>query len=145
MKCDVIQARESCESYVNMAANEEVVCYESNSSNSSSSEEENSDISFSSDEIDKGLIGYSCEPEYTNEELKKQGIDIVDSTDEEMSSENSENELNSSRLENLHWCTCEKCCVMPSLIECKCCRECANLLEDKLDEVECMKNLKHFA
>ena len=43
-----------------------------------------------------------------------------------------EEELDSSRLENLHWCTCGQYCVMSSLIESKCCRECSISLEGKL-------------
>ena len=30
-------------------------------------------------------------------------------------------ELSSSRLENLHWCTCAECSMMPTLVDAKCC------------------------
>ena len=53
-------------------------------------------------------------------------------------------ELDSSRLENLHWCSCTHCCVMPSLRECKCCRECSNLLEEKLDSINCISEHEEF-
>ena len=74
--------------------------------------------------------------------MVKLGFNIEDNTP--MSSEESENELDSSRLENLHWCKCTHCCIMPTLIEAKCCRECENLLEDKLDFSKCITDYEEF-
>ena len=54
-----------------------------------------------------------------------------------------DDELNSSRLENLHWCTCHHCTVMPTFIECKCCEEFPDLLKDKLDDA-CITDHKGF-
>ena len=52
-------------------------------------------------------------------------------------------ELNSSRLENLHWCTFHHCTLMPTFIECKCCEEFPDLLKDKLDD-SCITDHKDF-
>ena len=54
------------------------------------------------------------------------------------SSSSQGDELNSSRLENLHWCTFHHCTLMPTFIECKCCEEFPDLLKDKLDD-SCIK------
>lgn len=75
--------------------------------------------------------GYVCEPEYNEDEMKAMKSNSSNTADE--SDETTEDELNSSRLENLHWCKCSYCTVMPSFIECKCCQECKGLLGDKLD------------
>ena len=111
-----------------------------------------SDISSVSDDCDDSFNSvagcYDCEPEYTEEELKK----LKDKTHETSSSEDelessrlenlhwcSEDELESSRLENLHWCSC-KCCVIGlpmTLEECKCCKE-FNILREKLENLCCV-------
>ena len=95
-----------------------------------------SDISSVSDDCDDSFNSvagcYDCEPEYTEEELKK----LKDKTHETSSSED---ELESSRLENLHWCSC-KCCVIGlpmTLEECKCCKE-FNILREKLENLCCV-------
>ena len=110
--------------------------------------EECSSTSYDSDEDwgYEGKSGYTCEPEYTKTELEKLGIKAIESDgDEAVSSNDSSNEdFDSSRLENLHWCTCGHCCIMPSLVESKCCRECANLKEDKLDHVKCVAEHEEF-
>ena len=110
--------------------------------------EECSSTSYDSDEDweYEGKSGYTCEPEYTKTELEKLGIKAIESDgDEAVSSNDRSNEdLDSSRLENLHWCTCGHCCIMPSLVESKCCRECANLIEDKLDHVKCVAEHEEF-
>ena len=55
------------------------------------------------------------------------------SSSENEKSAESEDELNSSRLENLRWCRCSHCIVMPTFIESKCCKEYEGLLGDKLE------------
>ena len=71
---------------------------------------------FDSDDEDleyQGRSGYMCEPEYIKEELEKRGIKALESDDETVSSDDSGNDFDSSRLGNLHWCTCGHCCIMP--------------------------------
>ena len=58
-------------------------------------------------------------------------------------SNSSSDELNSSRLQNLHWCTCHHCTVMPTFVECKCCEEFPELLKDKLNNA-CITDHKDF-
>ena len=50
---------------------------------------------------------------------------------------------NLSRLETLHWCPCHNCTIMPTFIECKCCQEVADLLQDKLSK-GCVTKHKDF-
>ena len=96
--------------------------------------EEYSSTTYNSDgEYEEGSSGYTLEPEHTKEELEKLGIKTFESDDDIVSSDDSTGDLDSSRLGNLHWCTCGHCRIMPSLVESK--RECANLLEDKLDNM----------
>ena len=80
--------------------------------------------------------GYLGEPEYTEQQAKSMKFSAS-------SSSSDDDELNSSRLENLHWCTCHHCTVMPTFIECKCCEEFPNLLKDKLDDA-CITDHKDF-
>ena len=86
-------------------------------------------VSSSADsfEYNEGITGmYECEPQYNDEELKKL-------PEENSEIDTSDNEGDSSRLENLHWCSCENCVIGWSmrLEEVKCCREC-NILSEKL-------------
>jgi hypothetical protein len=67
-----------------------------------------------------GKCGYSYGPEYSKGELEKLRI-IVENKEEVVSSWwFGDNNLDSSRLHNLHWCTCGHCSLIPSLIESKC-------------------------
>ena len=77
---------------------------------------------------------YLGEPEYTEQQAKSMKFSASSSSDDE---------LNSSRLENLHWCTGQHCTVMPTFIECKCCKEFDGLLKDKLD-AGCITDHKDF-
>ena len=52
--------------------------------------------------------------------------------------------LNFCRQENLYWYQCTHCYIMPTIIECRCCRECENLLEEKLDRVKCITEQEIF-
>ena len=87
---------------------------------------------------DESVCGcYLNEPEYSQVELEK-----LQKLHECELSENSssDKELNSSRLEYLHWCKCS-CCVIYNtfkLVECKCCREFSTLLNDKLNDIKCI-------
>ena len=53
--------------------------------------------------------GYLGEPEYTEQQVKSMKFSAS-------SSSSDDDELSSSRLENLHWCTCHHCTVMPTFI-----------------------------
>ena len=59
--------------------------------------------------------GYVNEPEYSKAALDAMKFDNVD--DESESESSSEENLDSSRLENMRWCTCQECSIMPSLVE----------------------------
>ena len=85
-----------------------------------SSESGNSDIT--KDDFSCGYVG---EPEYIKEEL--QSMEFSDDTKTNRDEE--ETDLNSSRQKNLPWCKCSHCTIMPTLIECKCCKEFKYLLD----------------
>lgn len=56
------------------------------------------------------------------------------------SSEDEVEDGDSSRLENLHWCSCQCFIIFENmeLEDCCCCREYFNLLADKLQRIECI-------
>ena len=62
---------------------------------------------------------YQLEPEYSSSEEGEE--ELIDSGEEEEAS------LESSRVESRRtdasWCVCERCQVMPSEVECVCCKE----------------------
>ena len=68
--------------------------------------------------------------------------------DESESESSSEENLDSSRLKNMHWCICHECFIMPSLVESnKGCRETISLLNDKPEGIsasQATKILKYF-
>ena len=84
-------------------------------------------------------IFYGYGNEYSSRELEAMKFDCSEDIG---SSE--ENKSDSSRLENLHWCTCEKCLIMLTLMELKCCCECRSLLNGKLAGVKCITLNKDF-
>ena len=100
------------------------------------STEINTDCSFESADSkyskDNFLFGYAEDPEYKEKELKSMEF----SDDNKSNSNEEENDLNFSRQENLHWCKFLHCIVMPTSIECKCCKEL-----NKLDLEQIMKLL----
>lgn len=101
---------------------------ESESSSDCSSESSSESLNNTSDISDLEDIsnGYVGEPEYTDEQVKSMKFSS------ESSSSSDEDEPNSSRLENLYWCKCHHCTVMPTFVECKCCQEVSGLLQEKL-------------
>ena len=112
---------------------------ETDSSNSPSISPYISDITDEEDGEIKSGGCYLNEPEYNQEELLKiQNTRLHD--DEHETSSEEEEDMNSSRLENLHWCTCQNCVIFNTfkLIECKCCQESSILLNDKLDNIQCI-------
>ena len=77
----------------------------------SSSEEEIDYTYYSSTECEsdfkyEGKAGYTCEPEYSKEELGKLGKELREEEADDIVSDDGGDTLNPSRLENLHWCTC---------------------------------------
>ena len=112
-------------------------------SSSSSSHSPATEDSFSSPS-DEYVSGYYLnEPEYSQVELEKlQKLHECELSENSSSDE----ELNSSRLENLHWCKCS-CCVIYNtfkLVKCKCCREFSTLLNDKLNDIKCITMNNEF-
>ena len=81
---------------------------------------------------------YEKEPHYTEFEFKE-----MKTTDLGSDSCSEEKELDSSRLENLQWCSCENCVITFSMAleECKCCRKSASLLSETLGGgIKCITN-----
>ena len=90
---------------------------------------------------------YMNEPEYTQEELKKMELDSTNLGNSASGSDFSDSdEGDSSRLENLHWCKCKKCVIFENfkIIECKCCREYSDLLNEKLNDIVCITEHPDF-
>ena len=98
----------------------------------------------SNDSVDETNDGcYFNEPEYTPSELRKRKLPDEDTN----TGESSEEDLDSSRLENLHWCTCQQCVIFESskMEECKCCQECKTLLGNKLNNIKCITLNEEFS
>jgi len=98
-----------------------------------------SDVSSEEEEEINSGGCYLNDPEYSKEELQQlQNIRLEGGNGD--SSCSSEEGMNSSRLENLHWCTCQNCVIFNTfkVIECKCCKEYSTLLNDKLDNIQCI-------
>ena len=109
----------------------------SSSSGDESSSEQPDETDYDSEP--EGM--YGNEPEYTAAELLLLG-DSCSATDSEG---DDDSDLDSSRLENMHWCSCLECSIMPTLHESKCCREFKMLLGDKLtDGMKCITKHPHF-
>ena len=97
----------------------------------SSSDENINETDSSEDDSFVICSGYGKEPEYTEHEMNS----LVYSDGSETSEED---EKDSNRLENLHWCSCENCVIMPSIFESKCCQETKALLNEKLNNIKCI-------
>ena len=86
------------------------------------SSEINTDGSFETGDSDVTKddfsFGYFGEPEYIEEELNSMAF----SDDNKNNRDEEEDDVNSSRQENLHWCKFSHCTVMPASIECKRCK-----------------------
>ena len=83
------------------------------------------------------------EPEY----LEKKINAIMNILENKNFSDNSEeSDLDSSRLKNLHRCSCFECgiCLIMRVQECKCCCECKSLLGDKLKGVKYITSNSEF-
>ena len=66
---------------------------------------------------------YQLEPEYSSsEEIEERSSD---SEEEEIGDLNSSS--GESRRTNTSWCLCDRCAVMPTEVECICCKELAFL------------------
>ena len=65
------------------------------------------------------------------------------SDDTKTNTDKEETDLNSNRQESLHWCKCSHCTVMSTFIECKCCKEFKDLLDDKVS-TGCVANYEAF-
>ena len=123
-----------------MSTDEDISELTSDSDESDIAEPASESENAGSDSEPEGM--YGNEPEYTAAELLLLSDEANISTD----SEGRGSDLNSSRLENMHWCTCAECSIMPTLPESKCCQEFKVLLEGKLsDEVTCITKHAHFA
>ncbi|XP_066932830.1 uncharacterized protein [Clytia hemisphaerica] len=100
-----------------------------------------------SDLSDDGIGGfYGDEPEYSKEEFKKILSEAKQKQESSSSSsDRSDDDLDSSRLENLHWCKCRKCVIGMdfALEECLCCQECG-ILAEKLQGIKCITEHKGF-
>ena len=59
---------------------------------------------------------YGNEPEYTAAELSQMNEELSETS---LSDSSEDEDLDNSRLINLHWCGCGKCQIMPTLIESK--------------------------
>ena len=106
-----------------------------------SSSESEAGLKSSSQSGNESVKGcYLNEPEYTLEEVNNKLF--IDESDES----SSDNEVDSSRLENLHWCSCESCVIFQEMrpVECKCCREYESLLSDKLTGIKCVASNEEF-
>ena len=100
--------------------------------------ENSEDDTISCESEDDEIQGcYSREPEYTDAEMQRLPVEKSDSE---------EDELNSSRLENLHWCYCHGCVIFESMTleECVCCCEFKALLGEKLEAIKCITLHKDF-
>ena len=100
---------------------------------------------YSSSENDDDIKGcYMNEPEYLEKEINAMNIleneNFIDNSEE--------SDLESSRLENLHWCSGFECGVAcfyyEGIQECKRCCECKSLLGDKLKGVKYVTSNSEF-
>lgn len=112
-------------------------------SDSTSSDSYNSGTdSYSDFSFDEQGGFYGCEPEYTKEEFDQLEAALTEGS---TGSSSSDEELDSSRLENLHWCRCRNCVIglTFTIDECLCCKEC-NIITEKLIGLKCITEHEDF-
>lgn len=106
-----------------------------------------SDFESDEGESDDEIGGfYGDEPEYSKEEFQKIWSEAKQKQESSSSSsDRSDDDLESSRLENLHWCKCRKCVIGMdfTLDECYCCQE-SGILAEKLQGIKCITEHKGF-
>ena len=110
---------------------------------SSESDDVELESNYSSLENDDDIKGcYMNEPEYLEKEIN--AMNILEN--ENFSDNSEESDLDSSRLENLHWCSGFECGIALTMRvqECKCCCECKRLLGDKLKGVKYITSNSEF-
>ena len=85
---------------------------------------------------------YMNEPEYLEKEIN--AMNILEN--ENFSDNSEESDLDSSRLENLHWCSGFECGIALTMRvqECKYCCECKSLLGDKLKDIKYITSNSEF-
>ena len=101
---------------------------------------------------DSSPEGFAFEPEYTEEELAKFEIEYdkeAEFAEIEVGLDHgtgSTSGADISRLNNLDWCNCSNCAMMPTLKESLCCKE-MKLLEPYLDNLSltCFVNHTDFS
>ena len=107
---------------------------------SSESDDVELESNYSTSENDDNIKGcYMNEPEYLEKEIN--AMNILEN--ENFSDNSEESDLDSSRLENLHWCSGFECGIALTMRiqEFKCCCECKRLLGDKLKDVKCITSI----
>ena len=110
---------------------------------SSESDDVEHESNYSSSENDDDIKGcYVNEPEYLEKEIN--AMNILEN--ENFSDNSEESDLDSSRLENLHWYSGFECGIALTMRvqECKCCCECKSLLGDKLKGVKYITSNSEF-
>ena len=110
---------------------------------SSESDDVELESNYSSSENDGDIKGcYMNEPEYLEKE--RNAMNILEN--ENFSDNSEESDLDSSRLENLHWCSGFECGIALTMRvqECKYCCECKSLLGDKLKDIKYITSNSEF-
>jgi hypothetical protein len=70
-----------------------------------------------------GVEPFLFEPEYDDTELEGRQTPTSEPSDDERQETGAGGEPEGGRLNGTGWCTCKKCDVMKSEVECLCCRD----------------------